>query len=677
MKFGTKGEMLTDTNWSAWSHSIWYLLGAHGLNDYAAKESHLIEKYTLQKDIMASLTIIKNIPADLASRAHARRFRTARELYQWIEKIYSRTADSTIVKHRSDLAQAHLVEYADSVAAARKIGEIARHLADLDPDNVERYEQDAYEKLLLWATTCKNEALRNRAIFILDDGAKGDFDDLAARFKVTEGLLKPKNAAKEQKHNLAHAAHSSGSNSRRKGKGKNAGNAAENADRKCWHCDSTEHLRNACSAWLATPDGVKYAQKKAEKAQKAAKPSGTNSGGSETNSGSNNTQQAANPGAWAVAHAVRTTAMHATAWGPTDWILDSGADYHYVNDRSWFTELWEVPPDTIEVANRQHAVCTQKGNIEVTLRSLAGAQSLKLKNVYYMPEFGRNLIAVERLIKARCTTHFELDYYSIRRSGEDIVRLPTRRPNGVKGFPIHVERTTGAKPFAGITIAAPATSAADHGDRIVTQADQSLLWHRRLAHGCEKHLSRLYEKVEGLPGPLTGVPKMTETGPHCEICIKSKMVHVYNRSQPRRVTELLGRVHSDLWGPARYAGAATGDRYWVLFIDEKSRLVLGYTLRQKSDAASAFSFMKAYLERQSEQRIKALRTDNGSEYATIDFNNLGIAHETSSPYCHTENGTAERHNRIINSSVRCMLLEAGAPPKYWDLAFKAAIYVRN
>ena len=59
-------------------------------------------------------------------------------------------------------------------------------------------------------------------------------------------------------------------------------------------------------------------------------------------------------------------------------------------------------------------------------------------------------------------------------------------------------------------------------------------------------------------------------------------------------------------------------------------------------------------------RIKSLRSDNGSEFKSDDFQRLlcdnRIRHETSVPYSPHQNGTAERNWRILFEMARCLVL---------------------
>ena len=60
-----------------------------------------------------------------------------------------------------------------------------------------------------------------------------------------------------------------------------------------------------------------------------------------------------------------------------------------------------------------------------------------------------------------------------------------------------------------------------------------------------------------------------------------------------------------------------------------------------------------------------LRTDNGGEYTSKEFNvfcqEAGIVHQLIAPYLPQQNGVSERKNRTVMEMARCMLLEKKLP----------------
>ena len=62
-----------------------------------------------------------------------------------------------------------------------------------------------------------------------------------------------------------------------------------------------------------------------------------------------------------------------------------------------------------------------------------------------------------------------------------------------------------------------------------------------------------------------------------------------------------------------------GARYFVTFIDDYSRVVTIYLLRQKSEVFEAFKRFEAWATTYTGNRIKILRSDPGGEYMSNKF----------------------------------------------------------
>ena len=61
----------------------------------------------------------------------------------------------------------------------------------------------------------------------------------------------------------------------------------------------------------------------------------------------------------------------------------------------------------------------------------------------------------------------------------------------------------------------------------------------------------------------------------------------------------------------------TGNKYFLLFVDDFSRKMWGYFLKQKSDAFLVFQQFKALVEKEFGSSIRTLRTDNGGNFVLL------------------------------------------------------------
>lgn len=77
-------------------------------------------------------------------------------------------------------------------------------------------------------------------------------------------------------------------------------------------------------------------------------------------------------------------------------------------------------------------------------------------------------------------------------------------------------------------------------------------------------------------------------------------------------------VHSDVFGPVKQS-SIKGMRYMVTFIDDFSRYVWVYFMKEKSEAFMKFKEFKLEAKRETRGSIGCLRSDNGGEYLADEF----------------------------------------------------------
>nr|KYP63308.1 Retrovirus-related Pol polyprotein from transposon TNT 1-94 [Cajanus cajan] len=143
---------------------------------------------------------------------------------------------------------------------------------------------------------------------------------------------------------------------------------------------------------------------------------------------------------------------------------------------------------------------------------------------------------------------------------------------------------------------------------------------------------------------------------------------------------VLDYVHSDLWGPSRTESHG-GARYFLSIVDDFSRKVWVYFLKQKNEVFDRFKEWKVLVETQIGRNLKKLRTDNGLEFCDEKFSKFcrenGVARHKTVRGTPQKNGLVERFNRTILERVRCMLNHAGLPKSFWAEAVSSAVYCIN
>jgi transposase InsO family protein len=127
--------------------------------------------------------------------------------------------------------------------------------------------------------------------------------------------------------------------------------------------------------------------------------------------------------------------------------------------------------------------------------------------------------------------------------------------------------------------------------------------------------------------------------------------------------------------------SAGGHRYFVLFIDDLTRYTSVAFMKNKSETLEHFRAVKAHTETFSGVMIALVRSDTGGEYTSgafeAELRQAGTGHQTTAPYTPEQNGVAERANRTIVESARCMLLESGLSKSFWAEAVRTAVHLKN
>ncbi|KAM1041809.1 hypothetical protein ACFX2C_030939 [Malus domestica] len=141
------------------------------------------------------------------------------------------------------------------------------------------------------------------------------------------------------------------------------------------------------------------------------------------------------------------------------------------------------------------------------------------------------------------------------------------------------------------------------------------LWHKRFGHLNMTSLENLqkYEMVQG-------IPKMDHCNETCEGCAFGKHHRdPFEVGKASRVTKPLELIHTDVCRPMQTT-TISGNRYFLSFIDDYSRMCWVYFMRFKSEVFIIFKKFKAMVELQNGYQIKRLRSDRGGEYTSHKFN---------------------------------------------------------
>lgn len=139
-------------------------------------------------------------------------------------------------------------------------------------------------------------------------------------------------------------------------------------------------------------------------------------------------------------------------------------------------------------------------------------------------------------------------------------------------------------------------------------------------------------------------------------------------------------IHGDLCGPIT-PNTPAGNMYILLLVDDYSRVMWTYLLKNKSEAFEAFKKFLALVEEGPEKRITTFRTDRGGEFTSKEFTQyceeVGIVRQFTAPYSPQQNGVVERRNRTMIEMARSLLKEKDLPAYLWGEATRHSIYLLN
>jgi hypothetical protein len=173
--------------------------------------------------------------------------------------------------------------------------------------------------------------------------------------------------------------------------------------------------------------------------------------------------------------------------------------------------------------------------------------------------------------------------------------------------------------------------------------DEIFLWHRRLGHINFENLV----KFSNL-GAARNLPKIIKpSNTMCRHCQLGNKTRIRFKAKEFSTSKPLELVHTDLCGPTR-TKSLQGESYFMLFIDDFTRMGWICFLKEKSEESNKFKAFKTLVENEKKTKIKCLRLDNGGEFTSkefdIFFETHGIRRKFSVARTPQKNGIVERRN---------------------------------
>ena len=137
-------------------------------------------------------------------------------------------------------------------------------------------------------------------------------------------------------------------------------------------------------------------------------------------------------------------------------------------------------------------------------------------------------------------------------------------------------------------------------------------------------------------------------------------------------------THLDICGPMS-TSSSNGYVYYVSLIDDFSRKSWIYFLNTSGEVFIKFKEFKIPIENVFEKNIKVLRSDNGGEFTSDEFNGfcgeVGIKRELYTLYNPQQNGVEERNKWTIMEAVKATLHDQNLPKHLWEEEASTVVYV--
>ena len=285
-----------------------------------------------------------------------------------------------------------------------------------------------------------------------------------------------------------------------------------------------------------------------------------------------------------------------------------------------------------------------------TLLPDGNTHKCKLDDVLFIPELSYSLLSMSKTSEIGNTVKFSKSGCEILNKKKKVVVFVTKAGNLY--YLEHYRKTQNVN---------------------LVEESKERLWHRRYGHLGENNLRvianhKLVEQFDYSESGSIGL---------CESCIGGKQHRTPFDSSSRQTSDLLELVHSDVCGKISensIGGALT-------FTDDKSRYSWVYIIKTKDQVFDCYLEWKALVEKATKRKVRTLRTDNGGEYTSTQFNNYlkaeGIRHELTIPKTPEQNGVAEQLNRTLMEMAHSMLLDAKLPKEFWAEAISTAVYLKN
>ncbi|KAI3692233.1 hypothetical protein L6452_32044 [Arctium lappa] len=345
--------------------------------------------------------------------------------------------------------------------------------------------------------------------------------------------------------------------------------------------------------------------------------------------------------------------------GKSIWHVDSGCSRHMTGNMSCLQDFKHINGGHVAFGdNLTGGKISGKGNVT--------KGKMTFEDVYYVDHLKYNLLSVSQVCDKQHSILFTNTECMILAPGfkvvdESMILLRTPRKDNV--YCLDMDNVDSDSSL----------------NCLVSKAsvDESSLWHRRMCHMNFKTMNKLVKNnlVRGLPS------KVFSCDDHCVACFKGKQHKTSHKTKElNTISSCLQLLHMDLFGPTNVMSIGKKS-YCLVIVDDYSRFTWVYFLRTKDETSGLIKSFILRIENQTNQKVKVIRSDNGTEFKFFDLNTFceekGIERQYSAPRTPQQNGVAERRNRTLIEAARSLLADSKLPITFWAEAVNTACYVQN
>ncbi|GJU56372.1 retrotransposon protein, putative, ty1-copia subclass [Tanacetum coccineum] len=273
----------------------------------------------------------------------------------------------------------------------------------------------------------------------------------------------------------------------------------------------------------------------------------------------------------------------------TSWVYDTGCGTHICITTQGLRGSRKLKPGVLSLYVGDGHRATVEDIREFHL-CLPSGLVLILHNCHYAPSITRGIILVSCLYKDGFVNRFENDN-TISVSRNNLVYFSAIPRDDIYEIDLSSSNTNDSSMYA------------ISNKRAKINLDSTLLWHCRLGHISKKRIDKLQH--DGLLDS-TNIKSFKKWVSY----MSRKMARKPYSHQVERAKDLIGLIHTDVWGSFRTVSRQKAS-YFVTFTDDYNHYGYVYLLKHKHEVFESFKVFKKEVKNQLGKTIKSLHSDCG------------------------------------------------------------------